>query len=231
MSERCPSTRPPASRTASRSGTAQRCSIASTSAELPSGSSSSSPAATASATVGASASMEAPRSAPAVRALLASDAEPDQGPDRSAQLGPLLIVEIRHAQHRDVVAVSHHEHGIDDPDLPDIAETGQLFGDPALEQVVVREADHECLDGSDGHVFLLVRMGHGNGTTHPERSGRRSHRADVDDCGDRTCGPSRSGRRSRAREQRRHPRGPERAPGGATRTSTAHCAPGATGFT
>ena len=50
---RCPSTRPPASRTASRSGTAHRCSIASTSAELPSGNSSTSAAATASAAVGA----------------------------------------------------------------------------------------------------------------------------------------------------------------------------------
>ena len=92
------------------------------------------------------------------RALLAGDAQPDQGADRRPQLGPLLIVEIGHAQRHDVVAVTHHEHGVDDPDLADVAQACELLRDPTLEQVVVGEADHEALDGSDahGHVLLLV---------------------------------------------------------------------------
>ena len=64
VNERWPSTTPPASRTASRRGTAQRCSMASTSAELPSGSSSSSPVASDSAAPGVPASTDAPSAAP-----------------------------------------------------------------------------------------------------------------------------------------------------------------------
>ena len=81
----------------------------------------------------------------------AADAEPDQGTDSRPQLGPLVLIEIGHAEHRDVAAVAHHEHGIDNPDLADIAQPSQLFGDPAFEQVVVGKTDHECLYGSDGH--------------------------------------------------------------------------------
>ena len=158
VSERCPITTPPASRTASRSGIAQRCSIASTSAELPSGRSSSSPP-------------PPPRLRWEHRhrrcaerraehgALGAGDAEADEGTDRGAQLGPLVVVEIRHAQERDVVALAHHEHGVDDPDLADIAQARELVGDASFEQLVVGEADHERLDGSDGHVAHLTWSG------------------------------------------------------------------------
>ena len=125
--------------------------MASTSAELPSGSSSSRLAAT---DLGGGRCVRidrGPELGAGHGALRAGDTEPDQGADRGAQLGPLVVVEIGHAEHRDVVAVAHHEHGIDDPDLADVAQACQLLGDPTFEQVVVRKADHECLDGSDGH--------------------------------------------------------------------------------
>ena len=83
--------------------------------------------------------------------LRAGETQADQSADRGAQLGPLVVVQIRDAQHRRVVAVAHHERRVDDPDLPDVTETCQLVGDPTLEQIAVREADHECLDGSDAH--------------------------------------------------------------------------------
>jgi hypothetical protein len=90
-------------------------------------------------------------------ALATGNTQPDQGADRRPQLGPLVIIEIGHAQRRDVVALAHHEHGIDDPDLADVTQTSQFFRDPTLEQVVVRKADHERLDGSNGHgCFLLL---------------------------------------------------------------------------
>ena len=87
-------------------------------------------------------------------ALGAGDAQPDQRADRGAQLGPLVIIEIGHAQRRNVVAVAQHEHGINDPDLSDITETSQLFRDPTLEQVAVWKADHERLNRSDAHEHV-----------------------------------------------------------------------------
>ena len=125
--------------------------MASTSAELPSGSSSSRPAAIDLGRVRCVGVDGVTELGAGLGTLRAGDAEPDQGADRRSQLGPLVVVEVGHAEHRDVVVVAHHEHGVDDPDLADIAQARQLLGDATFEQVVVRKADHECLDGSDGH--------------------------------------------------------------------------------
>ena len=105
------------------------------------------------------------------------DTQADQRADRRPQLGPLLIVQIGHAQHRGVFAVAHHEHGVDDPDLADVTQTCQFVGDPTLEQVAVREADDECLDGSDAHGGYLLRYcaADRRHDAHPEHSGRRAH--------------------------------------------------------
>ena len=91
-------------------------------------------------------------------ALTAGNAQSDEGADGRAQLGPLVVVEVRNAQHRHLVVLAHDEHGIDDPDLTDVAQASELIGDATFEQIVVRESDHEGLDWSDAHrVFLLLR--------------------------------------------------------------------------
>ena len=158
VSERCPSTRPPASRTASRSGTAQ-------SARSP----------TPAPSCHRAARRAAPRPRPPPRWVRPRRRKRrarrrPAAPSTPAMPSPTRAPTAARSSARwsssrsdtpttaDVVAVAHHERSVDDPDLPDVAEACQLFGDPTLEQVAVREADHECLDGSDGHGFLLVGM-------------------------------------------------------------------------
>ena len=69
----------------------------------------------------------------------------------------MVVVEVRDAEYRDVVTLAHDEDGVDDPDLADVAEPCQLGGDAALEEVIVREADDERLNRSDGHADPPVR--------------------------------------------------------------------------
>jgi hypothetical protein len=105
--------------------------MASTSAELPSGSSSTSRVATNSAALGAPVSTDAPSSAPADAPLLPPMPSPDYGADRRPQLGPLVIIEIGHAEYLEIAALAHHEHGMDNPDLA--AQASQLLDDSIFE--------------------------------------------------------------------------------------------------
>ena len=108
------------------------CSIANTSAEEPSGRSSTRLSAIDSAAVAHPHRRCSERRAEHA-AFASCDTEADESSDGCPQLGPLLVVEIRHAQDCDVVALPHHEHGIDDLDVTDIAQPSQLFGDATFE--------------------------------------------------------------------------------------------------
>ena len=149
---------PPASRTASRSGTAQRCSIASTRAELPSGK--------------ILEQLEGEDLGCGGRvgihvlgefdacggAFEPSEAQSDECTDGRTQLGALFVVEVADRHDGDLVLLTYHEHGIDHADLADVAQAHQLVGDATFEEVVLRKADQKCLDWSDGHGWCLLHV-------------------------------------------------------------------------
>ena len=145
--------KPPARAIAFRSGTAQWCSIRSRAAAESLGMSSMmSQASSSSKALMPSAAAWAPASAPSSRPSSPSMPEADQGADLAAELDRLVLGEVAQVEHLDLaLGVLVHRQRIDHAHGVALAQALELLDDLAVE-VGVLEAQHDQLDGSDGHV-------------------------------------------------------------------------------
>ena len=111
---------------------------------------------TASAAVGASASTDAPSSAPASAPSAPAMPSPTRAPtaarssarwssSRSETLSIAMSSPSRTTNTASTIRI-----------CPTSLRRAELFRDPTLERLVVRKADHERLDGSDGHDCILL---------------------------------------------------------------------------